>query len=605
MKHAPSITVRRHDARAQCSNISTLGLSMVLLVMAAIVWVVLDPAALARWFGHPALGERGVAMATRSAEWTQSLVPGALLLAVAMIIVLWRTDQSRMTPDSTIAPSGGTAPTVIDRRGRTSRSAGTIAAAPGDPAVRTESLVLVAIVLVAALVRVDRAIESLWYDEIAAFMDYAQHGPGPIVATWFSPANHPLQSLLSWCSFTTLGAVNELSLRLPSLVAALLTVIATWWMVRPIAGGRAALFAAAGMAIAPAAVLGSVEARGYSMMMLAGALLTGLAWRAIDRDRVQRGSMWWWTAYAIVASLGVWAHFTTVIMPLAHGVIAVGLLLRGDRRGGLRWFVALVLAAAFTLALVAPMVPWILERRSELAALDGNEPTLWSREGVAILGTWGGAWPWWPSILGGALAIVGIVQAWRWDTRHRFAIVLVTLPFLLALVIPLAGSWIYARFVSFALPGAALAWGIGLDRMLDRRRAYAILMATALAAAWLAVLGKLPPKQPLRDLLAIAAREPGPVIVVGLPDEVARFYAEPMGVDARYAKPYGSDLVALLESMPLARVLVLYPEAMPPGVWRALDGASMTRTHALPGWADWGAGAVELHAPRDRTPPTR
>ncbi|MDI9410129.1 MAG: glycosyltransferase family 39 protein [Bacteroidia bacterium] len=565
-----------HSGHGLTTNMLVLGLSMALLVVGGIVGVVLDPAALARWFAHPALGERGVAMAVRSAAWMQSAVPGALLVAAGMIIVLWRSDR---------------------------RSAMTDARA-GSPR-RGELLALVVIVLVAALVRVDRAFESLWYDEIAAFMDYEQHGPGPIVATWFSPANHPLQSLLSWCSFTALGAVNELSLRLPSLLAALLTVVATWWVARPMAGVRGALIAAAGMAIAPAAVLGSVEARGYSIMMLTGALLTGLAWRAIERERSQQSSLWWWIAYAIVAALGVWAHFTTVIVPVAHGVIAVGILLRGDVRIGLRWLTALVLSAAFTLALLSPMLPWILERRAELAALDGDEPTLWSREGLAILGTWGGAWPWWPSIWGGALAAVGIVQAWRRDARGRFTAILIALPFLLALAIPLSGSWIYARFVSFALPGAALAWGMGLDRMFDRRRTDAILMAAVVAVGWLAVLANLPPKQPLRDLLLIAAREPGPVIVVGLPDEVARFYAEPMEIDARYAQPYGTDLPSLLSDTPGARVLILYPSAMPPSVRGVLDAASLMRTHALPGWADWGAGAVELHAPRDRGVPSR
>ena len=565
-----------HSGHGLTTNMLVLGLSMALLVVGAIVGVVLDPAALARWFAHPALGERGVAMAVRSAAWMQSAVPGALLVAAGMIIVLWRSDRRGAMTD---APAGS------PRRG--------------------ESLALVVIVLVAALVRVDRAFESLWYDEIAAFMDYEQHGPGPIVATWFSPANHPLQSLLSSCSFTALGAVNELSLRLPSLLAALLTVVATWWMARPMAGVRGALIAAAGMAIAPAAVLGSVEARGYSIMMLTGALLTGLAWRAIERERSQQSSLWWWIAYALVAALGVWAHFTTVIVPVAHGVIAVGILLRGDVRIGLRWLTALVLSAAFTLALLSPMLPWILERRAELAALDGDEPTLWSREGLAILGTWGGAWPWWPSIWGGALAAVGIVHAWRRDARGRFTTILIALPFLLALAIPLSGSWIYARFVSFALPGAALAWGMGLDRMFDRRRTDAILMAAVVAVGWLAVLANLPPKQPLRDLLAIAAKEPGPVIVVGLPDEVARFYAEPMEIDARYAQPYGTDLPSLLSATPGARVMILYPLAMPPSVQGALDAASMTRTHVLPGWADWGAGAVELHALRDRGFPSR
>ncbi len=587
------------------TSISVLAISMALLVVGTIVGVVLDPGALARWFTHPALGERGVAVAVRSASWTQTMVPGALLLAAGMIIVLWRTDR-RSADGASTTPSLSDARTTPDGHRRAAMVGPSAATnSPVGSPSRGESLALIAIVLVAALVRIDRAVESLWYDEIAAFMDYAQHGPGPIVATWFSPANHPLQSLLSWCSFTALGTVNELTLRLPSLLAALLTVLATWWMARPMAGVRGALIAAAGMAIAPAAVLGSVEARGYSMMMLAGALLTGLAWRAIERDRSQRCSLWWWIAYGIVASLGVWAHFTTVIVPIAHGVIAVGLLLRGEGRIGLRWLTALVLSAAFTLALLAPMLPWILERRSELAALDGDEPTLWSQEGLAILGTWGGAWPWWPSIWGGALALLGIVQAWRRDARGRFATILIVLPFLLALLIPLSGSWIYARFVSFALPGAALAWGMGLDRMLDRRRTDAILMAAVVAVGWLAVLANLPPKQPLRDLLAIAAQEPGPVIVVGLPDEVARFYAEPMGIDARYAQPYGTDLPSLLSATPGARVMILYPSAMPPSVLAALDAAALVRTHALPGWADWGAGAVELHARRDRSLPSR
>jgi hypothetical protein len=584
VKDAPRSEAAKHGERVRLAGPFAVGLAVMLFLAAALVGVVLDAPALARWFSHPALGEGGTRMAGRSAEWTQSAVPLALMLAASIILVLWRTGSSRHDGSAT----------AVD--GRATR-------ATEDRAMRTERLALVAIVLVAALVRIDRAFESLWYDEIAAFMDYAQHGPGPIVATWFSPANHPLQSLLSWCSFTTIGAVNELSLRLPSLVVALLTVLATWWMARPIAGRQAALLAAACTAVAPAVVLGSVEARGYSIMMLAGAMLTGLAWRAVDRERARQDALWCWIAYAAVASLGVWAHFTTVLVPVAHGVIAASLLWRGDRRVGWRWMAALVLSAACTLALLAPMMPWILERRAELAALDGNEPTLWSREGLAILGTWGGAWPWWPSILGGAVALVGVVQGWRRDAPHRLAVALIVLPFLLALVIPMAGSWIYARFVSFALPGAALAWGLGLDRLLAWRRSVGLAAVAVLIASWLLVLSDLPPKQPLRDLLAIAAQEPGPVIVVGLPDEVTRFYAEPMGIDARYAKPYGADLAELLEAEPTARVVMLYPRAMPSSVQGALDAASMVRTHALPGWADWGAGSVELHARRGGAPP--
>ncbi|MBU6210445.1 MAG: hypothetical protein KGR22_11100, partial [Planctomycetes bacterium] len=78
-------------ARRLSTSMLVIGLSIALLVAAATIGIVLDPAALARWFAHPALGDGGVAMAVRSAEWTQSVIPGALFLAAGMIIVLWRT----------------------------------------------------------------------------------------------------------------------------------------------------------------------------------------------------------------------------------------------------------------------------------------------------------------------------------------------------------------------------------------------------------------------------------------------------------------------------------------------------------------------------------
>jgi hypothetical protein len=78
-----------------------------------------------------------------------------------------------------------------------------------------------------------------------------------------------------------------------------------------------------------------------------------------------------------------------------------------------------------------------------------------------------------------------------------------------------------------------------------------------------------------------------------------------MGIDARHAKPYGDDLEALLASTPGARVLVLYPDAMPASVDDALVRRGFACVHARAGWADWGAGRIELHAPRDGPGPAR
>lgn len=556
-------------------------------VVGAAAAVLSDPVAVSAWLHHPALGARGEAMAVRGAQSLRVVAPVALLTAAALVLALAVRRRSIAAPTPTVEqPAPSCAPFAV---------AAQVLPAHG-PITRFEGLVLAALTVLGGVLRVDRAFESLWYDEIAAFMDYAQHGPGPIVGTWFSPANHPLQSLLSWCSFSALGSGNEFTIRLPSLVAALLTIPSVWWMVRPALGQRIALLAAAGMAIAPAAILGSVEARGYSIMMLAGALLTGIAWRAVVRERAGQHAFALWCVYAAVAAMGVWAHFTLVLVPIGHGLVAATLGGRGEWRLAARWLMALVIAAALVVALLSPVLPWMIELRGELAASDGNEPTLWSREGAAILGTWGGAWVWWPSLLGGALAAIGACSIWRRAGDKRLLLALGVVPFLMGLAVPLAGSWIYARFLAFAIPAAAMLWGAGLDTLRRRGRVPALAFGGVLAASWLLLLTSLPPKQPLRDMVALAAEQTGPVIVVGLPDEVVRFYAGPLGLDARYAKPYGADLAELLAATPGARVLVLYPEAMPERVSRALTDARFALVHAEPGWADWGAGGVQLFA---------
>ncbi|NBW50043.1 MAG: hypothetical protein EBR49_08110, partial [Betaproteobacteria bacterium] len=90
----------------------------------------------------------------------------------------------------------------------------------------------------------------------------------------FTTANHPLQSLLSWCCLP-LGV--EPWVRLPSVLSGAVAVLGGWFIgraTRPCAGFATAM--AFAIAVLPAAVNAGSEARGYGLMIAASAMSTGL-----------------------------------------------------------------------------------------------------------------------------------------------------------------------------------------------------------------------------------------------------------------------------------------------------------------------------------------
>ncbi|MFM7798281.1 MAG: hypothetical protein ACKPBA_04770, partial [Planctomycetota bacterium] len=83
---------------------------------------------------------------------------------------------------------------------------------------RTQAAAVALASIAALLVRAPFLGDSLWYDEIAAFVGYSMDGPWGAVGRYFSQANHVLASLLAWMSAEAFG-VDEVSVRLPSLLA--------------------------------------------------------------------------------------------------------------------------------------------------------------------------------------------------------------------------------------------------------------------------------------------------------------------------------------------------------------------------------------------------
>ncbi|MHC4989879.1 MAG: hypothetical protein ACYTGC_02770, partial [Planctomycetota bacterium] len=76
---------------------------------------------------------------------------------------------------------------------------------PAEAPERSGPLPLLVILAAALLLRTSRLGESLWYDEIAAWLQFGTGGPGFIVGNYFDPANHVAQTLCTWISVLLLG----------------------------------------------------------------------------------------------------------------------------------------------------------------------------------------------------------------------------------------------------------------------------------------------------------------------------------------------------------------------------------------------------------------
>ncbi len=459
--------------------------------------------------------------------------------------------------------------------------------------------------------RIWRISESLWFDEISAMIDYAQYGPGPILGSYFVPSNHVLHTLLSWCAISMANGASEPVLRMPAFIAGIASIGAITALARESAlwqgvPTRARMSIACGIAaLAPIMVLESVEARGYSMMILFSALAS---WQFLRSLRT--GRLLGWIAYAILCALGVWSHLVFVVLPVSHGLIAAWLAIRprqgsDDRANGKSALLALALAAITSITLLAPLLPDLLLIRREFQALDGNEPSIFSTEGIHVLLGLGGAWTALAALPGIGLLIIGVLAARRDLTRRMpLAATLLGLP-ILVLGTEFAGSWMYARFALFALPGIFLAMTLGAfdvarflrahDSNMGRVNSTLILGVLAVAALWTESLASLPSKQPIRDaVFFIQGQDPtvATFASAGLADNVVAYYGILAGLKIESAGAGGSAIGEIPSDVEW--MVVIYPRSLCAAGARALT-EHWHLVETFPGWVDWNNGDVLVY----------
>ncbi len=232
----------------------------------------------------------------------------------------------------------------------------------------TQRMLLVTIVLTALafalrIYRLDA--QSLWLDEGSTWVEVTGKGWLALVAELFSPnAGYPLYHLLlkAW---VLIAGDTEWALRFPSALAGALVVPVLMAAVGEISSHhthsrdvRVAAVIGALVALSPYTLWHAQDAKVYSLVILASAVLLWTLLRAFRLDTRRA-----WLLFAAVALISVFVH-RLALLSLAGAALVLGLHLWQRNAGMQRWSAAAFIAIALVLSLTG-VAGTILATRNE------------------------------------------------------------------------------------------------------------------------------------------------------------------------------------------------------------------------------------------------
>lgn len=394
---------------------------------------------------------------------------------------------------------------------------------------RRETLAIAILLAIAALLRLHRLGDELWYDEIVTQIRVAGLDLRGIATTYESQNQHLLYSLLARVAIVALGDTPAV-LRLPAALFGVLSVWALWLLGRDLLTRREALLAAGLLAVSDLHVWFSQNARGYTALLFATLLSSRLLLRALARERRQD-----WLAYAVVAALGLWVHLTMLFVLAGHAILVARRLPSGGRAAWRARVVGPVLgfggAVALALLLYAPVVPSLLA----VNATEGRDGVVaaWSSSrwvlGEVLRGLSDAFVHPWLALYAVALGCAGALHLRR---SQPVLLELLVWPVTVGIAIVVgSGHHAWPRLFFFAIGFAALIVAHGADvagRRLARWTPAGRMPATAVAAVpslllLVAAAAALPdaygPKQRHAEAIAVVERSlrPGDVAVAAGP----------------------------------------------------------------------------------------
>ena len=316
----------------------------------------------------------------------------------------------------------------------------------GDESKReTPWAALVALTILAVLLRAIGLDGGLWYDEIRTLLDSVRPPLAQIVTEYPGNNQHMLYSVLAHISIRIFGD-HAWSLRLPALLFGAATVPVLFVFARQFVGRREALLACLLLAVSYHHVWFSQNARGYTALAFFALLSSWLLLRGLRLGKA--GDFAW---YGVASALGVYTHLTMVFMVLAHAlalVVLMGLPTHG-RDAWTRWRLPLMgfaLAAVFSLALYAPLLADVQQFFLHRPSPRGIATPQWAAMEL-LRGLQVGTMSLIGALLGGILALFGL---WSYFKQSRFLLTLFLLPGALVVVAALVlGRPIFPRFLFF------------------------------------------------------------------------------------------------------------------------------------------------------------
>jgi mannosyltransferase len=326
---------------------------------------------------------------------------------------------------------------------------------------------------------------SYWGDEAATVMS-AQR---PLGSLWTMlgqvDAVHGLYYFGMHFWIRLFGA-SEFAVRFPSAIATGVAAAGCVILAGMLANRRVALIAGAIAVVLPRFTAMGIEGRSYALSAAVAVWVTVLFVFLIERGS---RSILGWSAYAVLAAVGVYLFLYLVLVFLVH---AAFLLLDRDHRSAWRPWSSATVAAAI---LCSPLFVAAVLQRAQVAFLANNHEL---DPYIVLLAPWFGgvafsvlAWP--------LMLFAGFVLATRRHERGPgwrlglLAAAWAAIPPVALLAVSLALIPLYnIRYLTFCAPAAVLLIAVGVDalpRPWARVAAIAALVALA-APSWVAERGE-------------------------------------------------------------------------------------------------------------------
>jgi hypothetical protein len=334
---------------------------------------------------------------------------------------------------------------------------------------------------------------SYWYDESFLILTIRERDFPQLLGA--QPYNLVIPPVFLWLTrgLYVLGGDGELLLRLPAFVAGLLALLLMIPLSRRVVGGPQALWPFALLAVARNVVAHGCEVRPYTFDLLFTELI--VLWTAIIIDPAVSSRTRKWSCFGlgVVALIGPWLSFPSAfVLGGASAALACHLGRHASRAAWGAWLALNALVGLGGLGLW-----WLSARCMYYPGMLEH----WGQHGWKGFPDWYSpgnicCWLLWrPGEIGNygnrelgiVLAVLALVGGWALAKRARPLLVLLTVPFVLAVASALLGKYPLAhRTTVFLLPCLWLLAGVGIADLVEkaRRHGWALASAGLLLVAW-------------------------------------------------------------------------------------------------------------------------